>query len=159
MRPKDMKMANGQTGKRTNGQRAAGNVGSDFKSQLLWRKAQDFAAQIAETVLTLPRDRATDVIGNQLLRSATSIPANIAEGYGRYSQPAYRNHLSMARGSAFEVESWLDLLVRRRYLTEQEGDRLVASCIEVQKLLTVRMKSLGDGKSYAVREEGTEYEV
>jgi len=85
---------------------------------MLWTKAQEFASEIAEMVGTLPRDRVTDVLGNQLLRSATSIGANIAEGYGRYSQAAYRNHLSIARGSAVETESWLDLLQRRRYITD-----------------------------------------
>lgn len=66
------------------------NVGSDFRRQVYWLKAQGFAEAVALLVLDLPRDRAADVIANQLLRAATSIPANIAEGYGRFSQPAYR---------------------------------------------------------------------
>ena len=45
-----------------------------------------------------------------MMRSAGSVPANIAEGYGRYSQAAYRSHLSIARGSLFETQSWIDLL-------------------------------------------------
>jgi four helix bundle protein len=67
---------------------------------------------------------------------------------------------AIARGSAFEVQSWLDLLSRRGYLSEESSNRLKFKCIEVQKLLTVRMKSLGEGKTYAVREESNfEYEV
>jgi len=134
-------------------------VSADFRSQLLWRKAQEFAAEVAGVVSTLPRDRAADALGNQLMRSAGSIAANIAEGYGRYSQAAYRNHLSIARGSAFESESWLDLLVRRGFLTPERGEHLIDLCKESQKLLTLRMKSLGDGKTYAVREDGFEYEI
>ncbi|HEY4685218.1 MAG TPA: four helix bundle protein [Dehalococcoidia bacterium] len=149
----------GQTGKRANGQGADGPIGSDFRRQVLWQKAQDLAERIAQTVVTLPRDRATDTIGSQIMRAAGSIAVNIAEGYGRYSQAAYRSHLSIARGSAFEVESWLDLLIRRGYLGDGQGRELLESCVEVQKLLTVRMKSLGDGKTYAVREEADEYEV
>jgi four helix bundle protein len=140
----------------TNGQKVAT---SDFRKQLLWRKAQDFAAEVAELVSNLPRDRAADTIGNQLLRSAGSIAANIAEGYGRYSQAAYRSHLSIARGSAFESESWIDLLMRRVYVTVERGEQLIDLCKESQKLLTLRMKSLGDGKTYATREDGLEYEI
>jgi four helix bundle protein len=145
--------ASAQTGRRADVQR------SSFRKQLLWRKAQDFAADIARLTVELPADRATTVIGNQLLRAASSISANIAEGFGRYSQPAYRNHLSIARGSAFESESWLDLLHRRGYLTDAAFETLLAACDELQSLLTLRMKSLSDGKTYAVREEHMPYEI
>jgi four helix bundle protein len=118
---------------------------------MLWQKAQAFAERIAALVVELPNDQAANVVANQLLRSATSISANIAEGYGRYSQAAYRNHLSIARGSAFEVESWIDLLARRRYIDEAVAAELFAGCIELQKLLTLRMKSLSEGRTYASR--------
>jgi len=123
---------------------------------MLWTKAQEFASEVAEMVVSLPRDRATDVLCNQLLRSATSISANIAEGYGRFSQAAYRNHLSIARGSAVESESWLDLLQRRDYITNERCEAMIAKCDELQRLLTLRMKSLTDGKTYALREEADE---
>ena len=125
---------------------------------VVWQRAQDFGEEVIELVAAMPRDRVADVIANQVLRAATSIAANIAEGYGRYSQASYRNHLSITRGSAFEVESWLDLLQRRGYITPERAVSLLKSCAEVQKLLTLRMKSLGEGKTYAVREEPYEYE-
>jgi four helix bundle protein len=149
---------NGQTGKRANGQ-SLRNVVSDFRSQILWQKAQAFGAAIAEVVVALPRDRAADAIAGQLIRSATSIAANIAEGYGRFSQAAYRSHLSVARGSAFETMSWLDLLARRHYLTDEACAPLIAQCVELQKLLTIRMRSLSAGKTYAISEEAATYEV
>lgn len=153
-------MANqGQTGRLANGQSVTRPVGSDFRRQLLGKKAQDFAADSARLVARLPRTRSADVIGNQLLRASTSIAANVAEGYGRYSQAAYRNHLSVARGSAFETESWLDLLFRLEYLTEADAQALINRSVELQKLLTIRMKSLTDGKTYAVRDESLDYEA
>jgi four helix bundle protein len=130
---------------------------STFRSQVLWQKAQDFAESIAELVVRLPRDVATNAIGSQLMRSAGSIPANVAEGYGRFSQPAYRNHLSIARGSTFESESWIDLLLRRRYIDAERGGALTADCHEIGRLLTARMRSLNSGKTYAVKEDGLIY--
>lgn len=134
-------------------------VGSDFRRSVLWQKAQELAASLTTTTRDLPRDRATDIIGNQILRSGASIAANIAEGYGRYSQAAYKNHLSIARGSAFETESWLDLLIRTGYVSSEAGEKLINLCTEVQKLITARMKSLDGGKTYAVREDAVDYEA
>ena len=146
-------MVNGQAGRRTDGQRVT------FRQQVLWKKAQDFAEAVTDALVEVPADRAANVMVNQLLRAATSIPANIAEGYGRYSQAAYRNHLSIARGSAFESESWLELMLRRGLITQAKFDSLLAKCDELERLLTLRMKSLSDGKTYAVREEGETYDA
>jgi four helix bundle protein len=107
----------------------------------------------------MPRDRASDVVAHQLLRAVTSIAANIAEGYGRYSRASYRNHLSIARGSAFEVESWLDLVQRRGWVAPETAHSLLSGCVEVQKLLTLRMKSLEEATAHAVREEESAYEL
>jgi len=139
---------NEQTGRQADGQSRPG-----LRQQVLWKKAEDFAELIAAAVVDLRRDRAAEVISTQLLRAAASVAANIAEGYGRFSQPAYRNQLSIARGSAFEAESWLDLLIRRGYLAAEQGKALLSKCDELQRLLTLRMKSLYEGKTYAVREE------
>lgn len=130
---------------------------SAFRSQPLWQKAQDFAEEIAALVVALHRDAASNAIGSQLIRSAGSIGANVAEGYGRFSQAAYRNHLSIARGSTFECESWLDLLMRRGYVTQERGELLIAHCQEIGRMLTSRMKLLNDGKTYAIRDEEARY--
>ena len=131
---------------------------SSFRSMALWKEGQAFAEGVAALVVRLPRDGAADAIGQQLVRSAGSIPANIAEGYGRFSQAAYRNHLSIARGSAFESESWLDLLTRRGYLSQESSAELMARCSRVQRMLTVRMRELSGGRASYAREEQEPYE-
>ena len=133
--------------------------GSEFRQMVLWQKAQCLAEEVIEAVAVMPRDRVSDVVARQLLRAVTSVAANIAEGYGRYSRASYRNHLSIARGSAFEVESWLDLVQRRGYVPSNKVDALLDSCAEVEKLLTLRMKSLEQATAHAVREETCEYEL
>jgi len=147
----------GQSGNRATGQGPA--VGSNFREIAVWKESQAFAANVAGLVDALPRSRSADVICAQLMRAASSIAANIAEGYGRFSQAACRNHLSIARGSAFECESWVDLLVRRGHVSEEEGRKLFEACSKVQRMITTRMRGLADAKqSYALREEGPTYE-
>jgi four helix bundle protein len=131
---------------------------SGFKQLALWQKAQDFASEVAKLVARLPNERVANAVANQLLRSAGSIPANIAEGYGRFYRGAYRNHLSIARGSAFESESWLDLLAREGYVSTEVEGKLTRQCMEIARLLTLRMKSL-EQQGNSLREEVAEYEA
>ena len=130
-----------------------------FRSLVVWQKAQGLAAAIVELVAALPRDRATDAIVAQLIRSAGSIPANVAEGYGRFADGAYRNHLSIARGSLFETESWIDLLIRLNRVEMAEGGRLARRCEEVSRLITATMRSLPGSAARRIREEGGDYDA
>ena len=90
-----------------------------FRSLIVWQKSQGLALEIARLVAGLPRDSVASVLGRQIMASAASIGANIAEGHGRYAVGAYRNHLSIARGSACETDGWLDLLHRAGYIDEE----------------------------------------
>jgi four helix bundle protein len=129
----------------------------DFTRMTLWVRSLELAAEVARLVAKLPRERTADVIGTQLMRSIGSVPANIAEGYGRYSQAAYRSHLSIARGSLFESQSWIDLLERTGFLSEETKKGLITSCQEVGRMLTFRMKSLGRADLTYARKEPTQH--
>jgi four helix bundle protein len=114
-----------------------------FRRLAAWQKSQTSATQICRIVDELPRKRSADILGAQLIRSAASVPANIAEGYGRFSKGAYRNHLSIARGSLAGTESNIDLLRLAGHLTEARATELTAKCHEIARLLTTYMKSVG----------------
>ena len=126
---------------------------------VVWKDAQALAERIAELIVGLPRDRARDVICNQLLRAAGSFPANIAEDYGHFSQTAYRSHLSIARGSAFEAEPWIDLLFWRGYVSGEAAEDLLKRCSYVQSLISTGMTGLGEATASYAREEGPGYEA
>ena len=129
----------------------------EFQNLVVWQMAQALAAEVVRLVDSLPASRSAGTLGNQVLRSAASVAANIAEGYGRYSEPAYRHHLSIARGSLFETESWLDLLQKASYLSGDECLRLTEACEEVARLITAVMKPLRSGQRLG--EEPAEYGV
>src|SRR3990170_7636444 len=110
-----------------------------YRNLILWQKAQELTLEIVKIVGGLPRDSVTSVAVPQIIRSASSVAANIAEGHGRYSLAAHRNHLSIAKGSACETDGWLDLLRRAGYLDFETEARLHAACQELIRMLTAKI--------------------
>ena len=95
-----MRMANQQN--QENQQTGARQRSSyNYRNLVVWRQAQDLALEVIKVAGRLPNTGAAAVLARQLVASAASIGANIAEGHGRFSLAAYRNHLSIAKGSAF----------------------------------------------------------
>ena len=113
-----------------------------FRNLILWQKAQDLALAVIKVLATLPRDNAAQIIGRQLVASAGSIGANVAEGHGRFTLAAHRNHLSIAKGSACETDGWLYLLRRAGYLEAEVEDRLHQDCQEIIRMLTAKILEL-----------------
>ena len=130
-----------------------------FKNLEVWKAAQQFAVGVSMLVDDLPNNRTADVVGRQLLRSA-SIGANIAEGHARFTFGAYRNHLSIAKGSAGESEHWIDLLVRRGFITDSVGEELGRTCMKLMGALTRRILALQRQEQRPqIREDGPTYDA
>jgi four helix bundle protein len=75
-----------------------------YRDLKVWQRGMELLVAAYAIAVKLPRDELYG-LSSQIRRSATSIPANIAEGYGRGSTGAYVNHLSIARGSLKECET------------------------------------------------------
>lgn len=132
-----------------------------FKNLASWQKAQALLTRVLAITRAMPRDREADVFARQMIRSCSAIGANIAEGHGRYSAGAYRNHLSIARGSTTETISWLDGMRRAGYITQETETSLTEMCEELMRLLSAKMIEL-DRATHTDRsfgEERAEYRV
>jgi four helix bundle protein len=82
---------------------------------VVWQRAMDLVSECHAVAAKIHSARAF-WLEDQLLRAATSVPANIAEGHGRYSVGSFRNHFSIAAGSLREVETHLETAVRLKLL-------------------------------------------
>ena len=76
-----------------------------------------------------------------MLRSGTSIGANIAEANQGQSRADFVSKLSIALKEAVETEFWLCLLRDSEYLTIKQADSLIEDCIELKKMLTSAIKT------------------
>jgi four helix bundle protein len=136
------------------------NVNS-FKNLEFWKLARSLAVDVIKLTRNFPKDDATRGVTRQLVASTTSIAANIAEGHGRYSKAAYRNHLSIARGSAAETENWVDLLASLNIIASDQERDLTARCQQIIAALTRAMRRLDadlrSAKAPRIAEESASY--
>jgi four helix bundle protein len=101
----------------------------------------DLAEQVFDLTRRLPLEERFGLAA-QMRRSSRSIPANIAEGYGRGSRGDYLRHLSIACGSLFELESDLLPVVRARMVNLSDVEPVQATASEVARLLWALRKGV-----------------
>jgi four helix bundle protein len=107
----------------------------------VWHVAMDLVVESYRVGELLPaRERFGETA--QIRSAATSIPSNIAEGYGRARRGEYLNFLSNARGSLFELETRMAIVERLQYATAEDLTRARALCDLVSRQLTRLRQSL-----------------
>jgi four helix bundle protein len=106
----------------------------NFKDLKVWEKAHLFTLKVYEASKSFPGDEIYSLT-NQLRRAASSIPANIAEGCGKNSQPEFAHFLNVALGSANESEYFLILAKDLHYLTGERFLELANSINEIKAML------------------------
>ena len=109
-------------------------------------KSMAFARRIVSAYRYLCEEKKEYVLSKQLLRSGTSIGANIAEAQYGSSRKDFLNKLYIALKECAETLYWLELLHSCDYLSDSEYDSLQADCGELRKLLSSITKSVRDGK-------------
>ena len=104
-------------------------------------KSKAFAVRIVRLYQHLADKKKEFVISRQLLRSGTSIGANVREAVQAQSHRDFAAKMGIALKEASESEYWLELLAETDYLTEKEYASMAKSCGELNKLLTAIVKT------------------
>ena len=99
-------------------------------------KSKNFAVRIVKLSKFLQEEKHEFVLTKQLLRSGTSIGANVREGTQAASRADFTNKLSIALKESVETEYWLELLVETEYLTDAEFQSIYNDNKELTRLLT-----------------------
>jgi four helix bundle protein len=96
-----------------------------------WNKAVALVTDIYKSTEVFPKEERYGLT-SQIRRATVSIPANIAEGAGRYSKREFAHFLSNAQGSASELETELIISNRLNYLDETSYSRLIEQLEELE---------------------------
>ena len=105
-------------------------------------KSFAFAIRIVKLCKLLRMQRKEHTLSNQLLRSGTSIGANITEAQNAQSRADFCSKLNIALKEASETKYWLRLLEATDYLTKVEFDSIYPECVELEKILVSSVKAV-----------------
>jgi len=118
----------------------AENTGS-YKDLLVWQQSMDLAVAVYGATKSWPKEELYGLT-SQVRRAASSVPANIAEGYGREVRGSYLQFLRIAQGSLKELETQLLIAERIGIVPQEKTASLLASTESVGKLLRLLIRKL-----------------
>ena len=106
-----------------------------MKDSVLIDKSIHFAARIIKLHKYLADSKKETIISKQIVRSGTSIGANINEGSYGQSRADFISKMHIALKETSETEYWLKLLMLSEYISDKEGQSLLDDCLEIKKIL------------------------
>ena len=110
-------------------------------------KSKSFAVRIVNLYSYLTKTKDEHVMSKQLLRSGTSIGANIAEAQYAISKPDFIAKQQIALKECAESLYWLEILYETNILTKEQFESIYTDCVELKKLLITILKSSKGAKS------------
>ncbi|MFA0757957.1 MAG: hypothetical protein PVTTEEND_002176 [Candidatus Fervidibacter sp.] len=112
-----------------------------YRDLEVWQAAMVVAEQCYRLTKSFPKEEMFGLTA-QIRRAAISVPANIAEGYGRESRREYLQFLRFAQGSQKELETYLLLATRVGLASEEAIAPILSDCERVGKMLHRLIRSL-----------------
>jgi len=119
------------------------NCSSKLKTDLR-RRCYNFSISVIKFIEKLPQKRTFWIISDQLLRSATSIGANVVEAKSSSSRREFIKFYEIALRSANETKYWLELLRDATEISKKEIEILLKECEEISKMLAKSLLTLKD---------------
>ncbi len=110
---------------------------------IIKEKTKSFAIRIIKLYkfLTIKADYKEFVLSKQVLRSGTSIGANVKEAMRAQSKADFRAKMNIALKEASETEYWLELLYETDYISQESFESIIDDNIEIIKILTKIVKN------------------
>ena len=106
-----------------------------MKDNLLVEKSISFAARIVKLYQYLIKSKIETILSKQIVRSGTSIGANVNEASYGQSKADFISKLHIALKETAETEYWIRVLSLSEYIDSNMGDSLLKDCLEIKRLL------------------------
>jgi four helix bundle protein len=114
---------------------------NSFEQLTVWQEPQELAVLVYGLTKDFPKEEQFGIT-SQLRRAASSVSANIAEGFGRLSVNDKQHFLTIAYGSLLETKNFLYLANRLGYITAASLERILPQIISCQKLINAYKRSI-----------------
>lgn len=118
----------------------------DYRQLRVWRHGVEFAHECYVLTRAFPREERYGLVA-QIRRAAGSVPANIAEGYGRIGRRDYIRYVGYARASLFELDTHFEIALRERYLTPTQAAKVRQYIRSLSGMLTRLRLRLAESSS------------
>jgi four helix bundle protein len=115
-----------------------------YQDLRVWQVGMDLAERCYSLTKSFPKDEIYGMT-SQIRRSAVSVPANIAEGYGREYRKEYMHFLRISQGSLKELETHIILSGRIGYLSAENVREVLLICESLGKSLRALIRALEGG--------------
>lgn len=112
-----------------------------MKESIVHIKSQKFSARITNMHRYLKSKKVPGPLCDQLLRSGTSVGANLAEATYGLSKKDFLFKISIALRECNETSHWIENLFRSRYITKKQFDSIKGDCDEIGRILTKIVKT------------------
>ena len=111
------------------------------KESIIVTKSYNFALKIVKVVASLPKNSAGQVLGKQLIKSGTSIGANVEEAQGAASKKDFINKITISNKEARETRYWLKLIRDSKMIKIDQVELLLEDCDAIINILTAIIKT------------------
>ena len=117
-----------------------------MNENILIEKSIDFGARIVKLHRYLTKEKQESVLSKQILRSGTSIGANINEAQYGNSKADFIAKLHIALKETAETEYWLHILRKSDYLDDKMASSLLKDCLEIKRILIASINTAKENK-------------
>ena len=118
-----------------------------MKESILNEKSLEFAAKTVKFCIKVNTQTKENIITKQLIRSSTSIGANINEANYGVSKADFIAKMQIAMKEASESEYWLKLLYKAEYVRETDVAPLLENCREIERILIATLKTAKENRN------------
>ncbi len=114
----------------------------DFRELKVWQMGMELFEDVVKDIETFPKTEVAKIIANQIIRSVSSITANIAEGYGRRKGKEFEHYLYISRGSTNETIDWYEKLKKLKYIDNEIFENREQRCQQIRAMLSKMIGSI-----------------
>lgn len=108
---------------------------------IIGEKSYEFAIRVVNFYKYLGNEKKEFILSKQVLRSGTSIGANVQEGLGAFSRKEFIHKMQLSYKESRETIYWIKLLRDTKYITKKQAEDLLDDATEISKILTSILKT------------------